>query len=235
MHRTRVKICGITRGEDAVAAAEAGADAIGMVFYAPAPRNISIDRAKEILRILPPFVSPVGLFVDAEADEIRRVVDAIQLRHVQLHGREPPQRVTELRGVNVIKAVRVDEQLPDVLAAWRRAAQDMDLGNLRGIVLETGNTREPGGTGVANDWATVRRHRDARAFEGLPQLIAAGGLTAQTVGEVISTLRPWAVDVSSGVEAMKGLKSAEKIRAFVKAVNFADQQLNARNDGPPTP
>lgn len=238
MHRTRVKICGITRCEDAVAAAEAGADAIGMVFCAPAPRNISIERAREILRVLPPFVSPVGLFVDADADEIRRVIEELQLRLVQLHGHEPPQRVTELRNVQVIKAVRVDEHLADTLAAWRRAAQDMDLSNLRGIVLETGGTREPGGTGVANDWATVRRHRDAGDFEGLPTLIAAGGLTAETVGNVILSLRPWAVDVSSGVEATRGVKSVEKIRAFVNAVNavnVADGQLNAREDKPPTP
>jgi phosphoribosylanthranilate isomerase len=223
-----VKICGITRPEDAAAAAAAGADAIGMVFYAKAPRNVSLERAKGILAILPPFVSPVGLFVDAEADEVRRIADTLNLRHVQLHGHEPPQRVAELRALQVVKAMRVDEHFADTLATWRRAAKDTDLTNLRGIVLETGNTREAGGTGVANDWAAVRRQRDADAFEGLPQLIAAGGLTPETVGDVISTLHPWAVDVSSGVEATKGLKSVEKIHAFVRAVREADAEINGR-------
>ncbi len=228
MHRTRVKICGITRPEDAAAAAVAGADAIGMVFYAPAPRNISIERAKEILDVLPPFVSPVGLFVDAPADEIRRIADELHLGHVQLHGQEPPERVAELRGLQVIKAMRVDAQFGETLAAWRRASAELDLTNLRGIVLETGGTRQAGGTGVANDWTAVLRHRDAGAFEGLPPLIAAGGLTPQTVGDVVRNLRPWAVDVSSGVESAKGLKSVEKIQQFVQAVREADAVLNER-------
>ena len=227
MHRTRVKICGITRPEDAAAAAAAGADAIGMVFYAPAPRNISIERAKEILSILPPFVSPVGLFVDADARSICGLAEQLHLRHVQLHGHEPPARVAELGGLYVIKAMRVGDNLTDELKTWRRGMSELNLPNLRGIVLETAGTREPGGTGEANDWDAVQRHRAAGAFEGLPQLIAAGGLTPETVGDVVSSLRPWAVDVSSGVESSKGIKSAEKIQQFVRAVREADAAVNA--------
>ncbi len=227
MHRTRVKICGITRPQDAAAAAAAGADAIGMLFYAPAPRNISIERARDILSVLPPFVSPVGLFVDAEADEIQGVAEELDLHHVQLHGHEPPQRIAELRGLTVIKSVRVDDLFAQTLATWRRAYTEMDLTNLRGIVLETGRTREAGGTGIANDWGAVRRHRDGGAFEGLPQFIAAGGLTPETVGDVILSLRPWAVDVSSGVESTKGIKSVASVQQFMHAVREADVETNA--------
>lgn len=228
MHRTRIKICGITRPEDAAAAAAAGADAIGMVFYARAPRNISIERAKEILAILPPFVSPVGLFVDADARAILTLVEQLHLRHVQLHGHEPPTRVAELGGLDVIKAIRTDKEMGDALATWRRAIEELNLTNLRGIVLETAGTTEAGGTGVANDWDAVQRQRASGAFDGMPQLIAAGGLTPQTVGDVVRTLRPWAVDVSSGVESSKGVKSAEKIRQFVRAVRDADAAVNNR-------
>jgi len=227
MHRTRIKICGIMRPEDAAAAAAAGADAIGMAFYAKAARNISIERAKEIFSILPPFVSAVGIFVDAEARYILDVANTLGLRHVQLNGHESPERVIELRGLHAIKAVRVDERLSDTLATWRRATAEMNLANLRGIVLETGNTREAGGTGVPNDWSAIQRHRDAGAFEALPQLIAAGGLTPETVGDVVRSIRPWAVDVSSGVEISKGVKSVEKIQAFVRAVREADHELNS--------
>ena len=226
MHRTRIKICGIMRPEDAAAAAAAGADAIGMAFYAKAARNVSIERAKEIFSILPPFVSAVGIFVDAEAAHILDVANTLGLRLVQLNGHEPPVLLTELRGLHAIKAVRVDERLPETLAIWRRATVEMNLANLRGIVLETGNTREAGGTGVPNDWAAIQRHRDAGAIEGLPQLIAAGGLTPETVGDVVRSLRPWAVDVSSGVESSKGVKSVEKIQAFIRAVREADAEAN---------
>jgi len=227
VHRTRIKICGITRPEDAAAAAAAGADAIGMVFYAKAPRCIAIDRAKEILGLLPPFVTPVGLFVDAEANEVQRIAGELHLRHIQLHGHEPPTRAKELGAFQIIKAMRVDDSFGETLSTWRRGAKDLSLTNFRGIVLETGGTREAGGSGVANDWAKVLNHREAGAFEGLPQLIAAGGLTPETVGDVVRQLRPWAVDISSGVECSKGIKSVERIHAFVRAVREADEEINA--------
>ena len=196
-----------------------------MVFYAPAARGISIERAKEILAILPPFVSPVGVFVNADASAIISLASQLHLRHIQLNGHEPPTRVAELAGLDVIKAVRVDDAFADTLSTWRRASAELSLANFRGVVLETGGTREAGGTGVANDWATIQRHRDAGAFEGLPQLIAAGGLTPETVGDVVRNGRPWAVDVSSGVDTAKGVKPVERIQAFVRAVRKADQEL----------
>jgi phosphoribosylanthranilate isomerase len=227
VHRTRIKICGITRPEDAAAAAAAGADAIGMIFYAKAARYIAIDRAKEILGLLPPFVTPVGVFVDAEADELRWLAGELHLQHIQLNGHEPPTRVQELGAFQIVKAIRVDGAFGEALSTWRRGAKDLKITNFRGIVLETGGTREAGGTGVANDWAAVLKHREAGAFEGLPQLIAAGGLTPETVGDVVRQLRPWAVDVSSGVESSKGIKSVERIHAFVRAVREADEEINA--------
>ena len=221
--RTRIKICGIRRREDAHAAALAGADAVGLVFHPSAPRNISVDVASGILAALPPFVTPVGLFVNAEVAVVRRTVEQLHLRHVQLHGDEPAEYVAELRHLAVIKAVRVEPgRLSQTLAGWRDAAASLRLSNLKGLILETAGTGQPGGTGKANDWTTVREHQARGSFDGLPGIVAAGGLTPETVGDVVRAVRPWAVDVSSGVEESLGKKSAEKIEAFVEAVRRAD-------------
>lgn len=207
-----------------MAAARAGADAVGLVFYLSAPRHVSIERAKEILNSLPPFVTPVGLFVDAEAAAIRQTATELRLGHVQLHGQEPPALVAELQGLSVIKAVRVDRnRLGDELHDWRQAIERLNLIHLHGLVLETAGTNQPGGTGVVNDWETIEHAMRIGQFEGLPPIIAAGGLTPENVGGVVRKLRPWAVDVSSGVEIARGEKSEEKIRAFVQAVRDADQ------------
>ena len=222
IRRTRIKICGIRRPEDALAAAEAGADAIGLIFHPPAPRYITVDQARRVLDVLPAFVTPVGVFVDAESQVLRDVVSRLHLRHVQLSGDETPQYVAELKQLAVTKAVRVDAAFGETLRRWRDARSSLELSNLKGLVLETGGTREAGGTGVPNDWDALRRHRAARDFEGLPPLIAAGGLTPQTVERVVRDVRPWAVDVSSGVEESRGTKSLEKIAAFVDAVRRGD-------------
>jgi phosphoribosylanthranilate isomerase len=215
--RTRIKICGITRPEDALAAARAGADAIGLVFYKPAPRCVSLETARQILGVLPPFVTPVGLFVDAAVGEILQTTGELGLRQVQLHGQESPDVVMALGGRAVIKAVRVTrEGLAEELSRWRGVAA------LRGLVLETGGTQAAGGTGVENDWELIRQMQSERAFEGLPPIIAAGGLRPETVGHVIRTLRPWAVDVSSGVERVRGEKSQELIERFVREVAAAE-------------
>jgi phosphoribosylanthranilate isomerase len=218
MHRTRVKICGITRAQDALAAAQAGADAIGMVFYRSAKRCITLDTARHVLAELPPFVTPVGLFVNSPPSEIQQVASALGLRHLQLHGDEDIECVRRLEGYALIKAVRVAKQTFEAeLDYWR----ELNLLQLRGLVLET-HADGPGGTGVSNDWETVRRARDAGAFDGLPAIIAAGGLTPQNVGQIVRDIRPWAVDVSSGVESTYGIKSAEKIAAFISAVRAAE-------------
>ena len=226
--RTRIKICGVCRPEDAAAAAEAGADAIGLVFHPPAPRCLTMERAREILAATAAFVTPVGLFVDVSADEVRKTAAALGLRHVQLNGAESPETVSSLSGLAVIKAVRVDPgRFGQTLSLWRDAVRSLGLTNLKGLVLETAGTGAAGGTGVANDWATVLRHLAAGDFDGLPPVIAAGGLTPETVAAVVRDVRPWAVDVSSGVEEVRGKKSAEKIWAFVAAVRQADARTAA--------
>jgi phosphoribosylanthranilate isomerase len=224
-HRTRIKICGICRPEDGAAAARAGADAVGIVFHPTAPRNVPLDRAREILAALPAFVTPVGLFVNATPSALQETVRELHLRHIQLHGDESPEYVAGLRPFAVIKAIRVDpEQFGQTLARWREAIQALGLTNLKGIVLETAGTGHAGGTGIANDWRTVREHQANGGFTGLPPVIAAGGLTPETVGAVVRDVRPFAADVSSGVEESRGKKSPEKIAAFVAAVRRADEQ-----------
>ena len=201
-----------------MAAVRAGADAIGMVFYKPAPRCVTIERAREIMAVLPPFVTPVGLFVDADVTEMRDTIESLGLRHVQLHGHETPETVAALHDRIVLKAVRVStETLAAELEAWRRAISKYALHNLRGFVLETAG-KGVGGTGIENDWAMIARLQRERAFDGLPPIIAAGGLRPGNVAGVIHELRPWAVDVSSGVEETPGRKSMEKMDAFVSAV-----------------
>jgi len=163
VQRTRTKFCGITRSQDALAAAAAGADAIGLIFYAKSSRYISIDQAKDILRILPPMVSPVGLFVNHSSDEIREIAKTLKLRTLQLHGDEPPEQLADLTDFTVIKAVRCDAQnLPTILQTWGAAALRWE--NLAGLLLETANTKDHGGTGIENDWATIESFAASQAI-----------------------------------------------------------------------
>jgi phosphoribosylanthranilate isomerase len=223
VHRTRVKICGIGHIEDALAAARAGADAIGLIFHPAAKRNVSLERAAEIVRALPPFVMPVGLFVDAPAPRIREVALRLGLRHIQLHGNEPAEFIAGLREFTILKAIRVDAAtFGSELESWRGQIGKLRLDHLQGLVLETANAS--GGSGKANDWETINRHRQRGDLIGLPHLIAAGGLTPETVGRVIRDLHPWAVDVSSGVETEPGRKSMQKIEEFVQAVRATERE-----------
>lgn len=223
IHRTRIKICGVRRPEDALAAAVAGADAVGLVFHPAARRHVSADQARQIVDVLPAFATPVGVFVDADVEVLRRSASAVHLRHIQLNGHEPPEYVAELREFAVVKAVRVDpERFGETLKAWREAIADLGLTNLKALVLETAGSTQPGGSGVPNDWETVRLHQARRAFDGLPPIVAAGGLTPETVGGVVQNVRPYALDVSSGVEAPDGFKSVAKIEAFIAAAQNAD-------------
>jgi phosphoribosylanthranilate isomerase len=213
------------RAEDALSAAHTGADAIGMVLYAKAARRVSLDQARDMMAVLPAFVTPVGLFVDSPPDEVRDIARQLNLRHVQLQGNEPPETVAGLRDLKVIKAIHVDRNsLSTVLAKWRAAIADLKLSNLAGVLMETGGTTVPGGSGVENDWVTIAAAQAAGAFDGLPPLIAAGGLTPANVGNVVTMLRPWSVDVSSGIEASRGIKSNEKMTAFIDAVRNSDGQ-----------
>lgn len=203
MSVVRSKICGITRIEDALAAAEAGADAIGLVFYPQSPRAVTIERARAIIAALPPFVTTVGLFVDASRCELGEILDAVPLDLLQFHGDES---AADCEGHNrpYIKALRVK-------AGDDIAAQIDSYANASGILLDTFVAGVPGGTGQAFDWSLVPR--------GLNRpIILAGGLTSGNVRVAIDQVRPYAVDVSGGVEASKGIKDSEKIRAFMRAV-----------------
>lgn len=212
----------MTRPEDAHLAAEAGADAIGMVFYPAAKRCISNDTAESILAKLPAFVTAVGLFVDEQSSVVLEKARQLNLTHVQLHGRETPGQVEALHGLKVIKALRVDPKtFCDDLDRWRRALQSGRI-DLAGIVLETAGTAHAGGTGVENNWCAIRTFQSEGMFDGLPPIIAAGGLASGNVGRVVTDIRPWAVDVSTGVEETFGQKSVEKVAAFVRAVADAD-------------
>jgi phosphoribosylanthranilate isomerase len=227
MLRTRIQICGICRAVDAQAAGRAGADAIGLVFDPAAGRCVSVEQAKEIIAGVLPFVSIVGMFVDANAETIRRVAAEIPLAAVQLHGHESPGLVLELKPLRVIKVLRTDEA--DELALWRAAIGDWKLTNLLGIVMETPASAAgaPGGSGVINDWNRLSDLQKRGEFDGLGALIVAGGLTPTNVGDVVRLLRPFAVDVSSGVESGKREKSADKIAAFIRAVRAADEHLDS--------
>jgi phosphoribosylanthranilate isomerase len=228
MHRTRIKICGVTRAADALAASAAGADAIGMVFHPPAPRHVSLDAARQILRILPPFITSVGLFVDQSPLAILNLARELALGAVQLHGNESPDDVAALAPLPVIKAIRVTAAtLPDELTRWRAAVGS--LPHLRGLVLDSAHPTQSGGSGLENDWAAIASAQERGLFTNLPPLIAAGGLTPVNVAAVIRTLHPHAVDVSSGVEAIKGQKSPDKLAAFVKAVCEADAEIAERD------
>jgi phosphoribosylanthranilate isomerase len=207
----RIKICGITRVEDAMAAAEAGADAIGLVF-ADSPRRVSTRQAREIVASLPPLVSAVGVFVNSRAATILRTASVVGFSTVQLHGDEPPGLVGQLGGMRVIKAMSVRSKafVDDV----RRFA---DAG-VCGVLLDAFNAKARGGTGVRFNWDHVYAARKAGALEGSPPIIFAGGLTAANVAAGIRRIRPWAVDVSTGVESSPGIKDAESIARFVAAV-----------------
>ncbi|MDP3367282.1 MAG: phosphoribosylanthranilate isomerase [Pseudomonas sp.] len=202
----RSKICGITRIEDALAAVEAGADAIGLVFYGKSPRAVSIEQAAAILQALPPFVTSVGLFVDMPRDELQQLLQRLPLDLLQFHGDESPADC-EGHGRPYIKALRVRPG-EDVAAAMAPYA------GARGILLDTFVEGVPGGTGASFDWSLVPENT-------AKPIILAGGLDAGNVATAIRQVRPYAVDVSGGVEASKGIKDAGKIRAFVRAVRDA--------------
>ena len=223
MRRTRVKICGVMRPEDAAAACALGADAIGMIFHPPSPRNISVERAKLVMEQVTPFVTPVGVFVDTTPAQVSAAAAELGLRVVQLNGKETPDDVTAIgrSGVRVIKAIRVVRgQLQAALAPWR------GVRNLVGIVMEPGGTKEPGGTGVSNDWEEVVAAQRAGAFADLPPLIAAGGLHPENVAGVVRGLRPFAVDVSTGVESERGVKAEALIGRFIANVRRADAEAD---------
>jgi phosphoribosylanthranilate isomerase len=204
--RTRVKICGITRAEDARAACEAGADAIGLVFYPASRRFLSHERARILRDGLPAFVTAVALFVDPSRDEVERVIERVRPDALQFHGDEPPE-FCERFGLPYLKACRVKEgvDLLEYLQPYMGAS-----GWLADAYVEA-----YGGTGTSFDWSVVPRQRPR-------PLILSGGLTTENVRDAIRRVQPWGVDVSSGVESAKGIKDSAKIAAFMAEVRNAD-------------
>jgi phosphoribosylanthranilate isomerase len=208
---TRVKICGITRAEDALAAARSGADAIGLVFYEKSPRHVSIAQAAQLAAALPPFVTVVGLFVNAEAALVHEVLAGVPLDLLQFHGDESPEYCAQFARP-YLKAIRVKAGVDLLQCAAQFSAA-------KGLLLDAYVEGIPGGTGASFDWALIP--------EKLPlPVILSGGLDAENVAAAIERVQPYAVDVSSGVEAGKGIKDAAKIARFMQEVKRIDVQLS---------
>ncbi len=203
---SRVKICGITSPADAVAAAECGADAIGIMF-AESPRRVTVRQAVEIVKSLPPFVCAVGVFVDAPVEEVLETATSVRLHAVQLSGRESAEYVCAISGLEVIKCIHVADSADLDRADDYKGAH---------IHLDTASSGLAGGTGRVFPWylaVEIARRRP---------IILAGGLTPENVAEAVATVRPWAVDVSSGVEKRPGTKDIDKVRRFIANARSVD-------------
>lgn len=206
---TRIKICGLTREADVEAAVEAGADAIGFVFYAKSPRAVTPQRARALARLLPPFVTPVGLFVNATDAELQAGFEALPNMLVQFHGDETPTDCERVRRP-FLRAARMAPGF-DLLDFGSR------FSSAQAILLDA-HVDGYGGGGKVFDWSLIPPNAASH-------LVLSGGLNAANVGDGIARVRPWAVDVSSGVEVSKGIKSADLIHEFCRAVRRADAEL----------
>ena len=205
--RTRVKICGITRLEDAQAAIAAGADALGFVFYAKSPRAVTIEQAASIVSQLPAFVTTVALFVDASADFVESVINETAIDLLQFHGDESPEFCGAFARP-YIKALRMRPEM-DLSSAIEA------YGTAQGVLLDSYTPGTPGGTGETFDWSRIPAHQASK-------IILAGGLDSANVAQAIAQVKPYAVDVSGGVEAAKGIKDVEKINRFLNEVYRAN-------------
>jgi phosphoribosylanthranilate isomerase len=201
---TRVKVCGLTRPEDIDVAVRCGADAIGLVFYEPSPRSVTVEHARALADRIPAFVTLTGLFVNPDVRFVESVLDQVPLDLLQFHGDESPD-VCDSFGRRWIKAVRVREegQIEKAFDDYRKAS---------GLLVDAWDPNRYGGTGQSFNWALIPEHRP------LP-LILAGGLSSANVARAIEVVRPWAVDVSGGVEQSKGKKDATKLSDFMKEVH----------------
>ena len=208
---TRIKICGITRMEDALAAADGGADALGLVFFQQSPRHITVSKAARLVKKLPPFITLVGLFVNPSPDYVEAVLEEVPLDVLQFHGGETPTFCMRFARP-YLKAIRMKEGVDLVQCAARYAGA-------QALLLDAWVEGVPGGTGKTFDWEAIPHDLD------LP-VILSGGLNPDNVAEAVRTVRPYAVDVSSGVEADKGIKDAGKIAAFIREVEQVDLQLS---------
>jgi phosphoribosylanthranilate isomerase len=209
MKRTRVKICGITRAQDAVAVVDAGADAIGLVFYEPSPRAVTLQQAQEIVRTVPAFVSVVALFVNPEPSLVQEVLNGVRIDLIQFHGDEDSTFCEQFKHP-YIKAIRV-RQASDVVASSLR------FPSAQGILLDSYKPGVPGGTGETFDWSMI-------PVEQTKKIILAGGLTPENASDAIELVQPFALDVSGGVEEAKGIKDHGKINQFLSEVYRVDRK-----------
>ena len=210
--RTRIKICGLREPDHARIAAEAGADAIGLNFFGESPRHIDPLRAARIAKSLPPYVMAVGLFVNAGADEIRIILEEVPLDLLQFQGDEPPE-FCEQFGRPYVRAVRMEKGTDLVEYSSRYSGA-------KALLLDAHVPGQRGGTGRVFDWNVIPREHPV-------PLILSGGLTAENVGRAIREVRPWAVDVSSGVESSRGVKDPAKIVEFIRSVKSEDAGQSA--------
>lgn len=208
MSSVKVKICGITNEADAVAAVEAGADALGFIFYAKSPRCVEAPLVKRILASLPPFVLTVGVFVNEDIKNIRDIIDNCGLSLAQLHGEESAEFCESL-GRPVLKAIRKPSQ-----AALLALAEYRGRACVRGFLVDAFSDKAYGGTGERADWELASQVAQAGP------VVLAGGLTQDNVAEAVRTVKPYGVDVSSGVEASPGKKDRAKVRAFIHAAKL---------------
>ena len=219
LQKVRIKIEGLRDAREAMKVAQMGADAIGMVF-ADSPRWVSPEQARAIVDILPPWVATIGVFVNSDADTINRVIQRTGIGYVQLHGDEPPEMVGQVRAP-VIKAFRVrDAGWLDEVRGWIDACEARR--NLSAVLLDAFDKSARGGTGKQFNWDLVADARAAGAMAGLDPIILAGGLDASNVARAIDAVKPWAVDVASGVEKAPGVKDLLKVADFIQATKEGD-------------
>lgn len=205
--KTRIKICGITREQDVRAAVDAGADAVGLVFYKPSPRAVTIEQGAELAKAVPAFTSLVGLFVNPDRMLVEQVLARVPLDILQFHGDEPPEFCEQFHR-RWIKAVRVREAR-DIEQAFDRYR------NAAGLLVDAYEPDKYGGTGQSFNWSLIPEQRP------LP-LILAGGLSSDNVASAVEQVRPWAVDVSGGVESSKGIKDVSRLTDFINEVHRVD-------------
>lgn len=205
--RTRIKICGITRPDDGLAAVRLGADAIGLVFYPPSPRAISQQQAQEIVSVLPPFVTVVGLFVDEPRNSLMKLLGSVRIDLLQFHGKESPAECIGY-GRPWVKAIRMREGID-------LDAVEKDYADASALLLDAYEAGKPGGTGRGFDWERIPSEMASR-------IILAGGLNPENITAAVRQVRPYAVDTSGGVEKSKGVKDMEKIAAFIEGVRCGD-------------
>ena len=205
--RTRVKICGINRVDDALGAAAAGADALGLVFYSPSPRYVTPAQAREICLAVPPFVTMVGLFVEPEREQVAEILQCVGLNYLQFHGSESAEFCNSFE-IPYIKGVRMMDRA-DI------TEEEQHYHSAKALLIDSFDAALAGGSGRGFAWNRIPTKR-------IKPLVLAGGLSADNVAHAISTVRPYAVDVSSGVESTRGHKDIGKIKRFVEAVAEAD-------------